>query len=114
MEVQMNTQAHYEVRIGNSLGIGGWFYTKQEALDHCKHLEDTTPMKWKCKGDTYNEGCGEEMFHFIVKVTIIEEVEGDDSPPSFDGLNLRESMALFINSLGDDLQEELDKIGRGV
>jgi len=108
MEVQMNTQAHYEVRIQNSLNIGGRFYTKQEALEHCKHLEDTEPLSYK------TNGLGEVFSFYVVKVTTIEEVVGDESPPSFDGLNLRESMAWFINSLGDDLQEELDKIGRGV
>ena len=108
MEVQMNTQAHYEVRIDDSLSIGGRFYTKQEALDHCKHLMDTEPLRYR------TNGFGEVFSFYVVKVTTIEEVVGDESPPSFDGLNLRESMAWFINSLGDDLQEELDKIGRGV
>ena len=74
--MKAQTQIHYEVRIKDSLGVGGRFYNKQDALDHCKHLMDTQPIESRTNGH------GEVFDYFVVKITTTIQPEGEDDSPS--------------------------------
>ena len=74
--MKAQTQIHYEVRIKDSLGVGGRFYNKQGALDHCKNLMDTEPIESRTNGH------GEVFDYFVVKITTTIQPEGEDDSPS--------------------------------
>ena len=74
--MKAQTDIHYEVRLGDSNSIGGRFYKKQEALDHCKHLMDTEPIEYRTNGH------GEVFDYFVVKITTTVQPEGESSSPS--------------------------------
>ena len=74
--MKAQTDIHYEVRIGDSLGIGGRFYNKQDALDHCKHLMDTQPIEYRTSIH------GEVSDYYVVKITTTIQPEGEDDSPS--------------------------------
>jgi len=74
--MKARTDIHYEVRIGDSNSIGGRFYQKQEALDHCKHLMDTEPIEYRTNIH------GEVFDYEVVKITTTMQPEGEDDSPS--------------------------------
>ena len=72
--MKARTDIHYEVRIGDSNSIGGRFYEKQEALDHCKHLMDTEPIEYRTNGH------GEVFDYGVVKLPQQYNLKGKRIP----------------------------------
>jgi len=87
-ELKTQTHTQYQVKLGHIIpsksggvvSYGGYFSTKQEALDQCKHLMDTESIESRTATDS--NGNSEVFDFYVVKVTTIVGVEGEDDSPS--------------------------------